>query len=128
MNKNLEILSEDFNVEALKSVENHNHEIVEISERLRWKEDKEIDSLIDSLNLNDIIIELYTNGYDKNSEMYRYIYRSMGYSLFGYWEIFYWEVNNEDSRYYKFDKNELVGIKDKTLLFLNCLKEKQNNI
>jgi hypothetical protein len=24
----------------------------------------------------------------------------MGYSLSGYWEIFYWEVNNEDAEDY----------------------------
>ncbi len=28
------------------------------------------------------------------------MYRDMGVSLFGYWEIFYWEMNNEKSQEY----------------------------
>jgi hypothetical protein len=40
-------------------------------------------------------------GYDKNSEVYRKLYRDIGYSLEGYWEIFYWEVNNPIASEYK---------------------------
>ena len=36
-----------------------------------------------------------------NSEMWRKLYRDLGYSLFGYWEIFYWEANNEKAAEYK---------------------------
>jgi hypothetical protein len=39
-------------------------------------------------------------GLDKNCDEYRKVYRDIGYSLDGYWEIFYWEVNNPISREY----------------------------
>jgi hypothetical protein len=29
------------------------------------------------------------------------MYRDMGYSLFGYWEMFYWEINNNIAHEYK---------------------------
>jgi hypothetical protein len=28
------------------------------------------------------------------------MYRDMGYSLYGYWEIFYWEMNNDYAQDY----------------------------
>jgi hypothetical protein len=40
-------------------------------------------------------------GLTKNSEEVRKLYRDMGYSLSGYWEIFYWDMNNEDAHKYK---------------------------
>jgi len=39
-------------------------------------------------------------GLTKNSEPVRKLYRDMGYSLSGYWEIFYWDVNNEEAEDY----------------------------
>jgi hypothetical protein len=43
----------------------------------------------------------YKMGLTKNSEEVRKLYRDMCYSLSGYWEIFYWDMNNEDARKYK---------------------------
>ncbi len=60
-----------------------------------------VDNLIDVMNLNHIVMLLIYLGYNKNSEIYRKLYRDMGYSLYGYWEIFYWEVNNPDYAEYK---------------------------
>jgi hypothetical protein len=40
-------------------------------------------------------------GLGKNDESVRKLYRDMGYSLSGYWEIFYWEMNNEDADQYR---------------------------
>lgn len=39
-------------------------------------------------------------GLTKNSEEVRALLRSIGYSLYGYWEIVYWEVNNSDVKSY----------------------------
>ena len=88
----------------------HNHEIIEDKQgTLRWKENPDVNTILsferagsttknmDKINLNSLIMLFRCLGYDKNSEVYRKLYRDMGYSLFGYWEVFYWEVNNEDA-------------------------------
>ena len=63
---------------------------------LRWQANPSVRKYIDTHGLNDVIRMLHGLGHNKNSEVYRKLYRDMGYSLYGYWEIFYWEVNNED--------------------------------
>jgi len=82
----------------------HEHEIIRTHNGgLRWKAKPEVDKLIGvgKINLNDLIPLFYYLGYDKNSEVYRQLYRDMGYTLDGYWEIFYWEVNNPQVDEYK---------------------------
>ena len=82
--------------EIFKKESHHDHEVVETENGvLRWKENPAVSFLVDFGNLNDIVAELYKRGHDKNSELYRKLYRDMGYSLSGYWEIFYWDWNNE---------------------------------
>ena len=39
-------------------------------------------------------------GADKNDPRIRELYKHIGYSLYGFWEIFYWGVNNEDAYKY----------------------------
>jgi hypothetical protein len=80
----------------------HDHEIIEDKHgSIRWKENPVVRMLCDIHSLNDTILEMHELGHDKNSELYRQMYRDMGYSLSGYWEIFYWEVNNDDADSYK---------------------------
>jgi len=81
--------------------ETHDHEIVKRDGVIRWKKNEKVDALVDKIGLNDLIMLLHCLGYGKNSEIYRQLYRDMGYSLSGYWEIFYWEVNNPDAEKYK---------------------------
>ena len=57
--------------------------------------------------INDLIPLLDSLGYDKNSEVYRKLYRDMGYSLFGYWEVFYWVANNSEADKYVPNPNGL---------------------
>jgi hypothetical protein len=38
---------------------------------------------------------------DKNDPIIRELYKCIGYSMSGFWEIFYWEVNNEDADAYR---------------------------
>ena len=64
---------------------------------IRWKENENLRSI----DINKVIEIFYELGYDKNSEVYRKFYRDLGYSLSGYWEVFYWEVNNEDQNEYR---------------------------
>jgi hypothetical protein len=93
-------ISDDYK-EVLDKETHHNHEIIEDEQgTLRWKEDEQVSRLVDKLNLNDLWALFYSMGIDKNSEHFRKLYRDMGYSLYGYWEIFYWEVNNEDAEDY----------------------------
>lgn len=81
--------------------EHHNHEIIEDEQGTwRWKENKDVNKILKNMSLNDLCPLLYFLGYGKNSEVYRKLYRDMGYSLSGYWEIFYWEVNNDKADEY----------------------------
>ena len=82
--------------EILDNETHHNHKIVmDEAGTLRWKEKPVVNEMVDAIGLNEIVSLLYSNGFNKNSEIYRKIYRGLGYSLSGYWEIFYWSVNNE---------------------------------
>lgn len=99
--KREDIKEHDF-LEILKKESHHEHEIIEDEHgTLRWKEDPTVRKIIDKGILNDLWYLFHTMGMDKNSEHIRKLYRDMGYSLSGYWEIFYWEVNNPIAKKYK---------------------------
>lgn len=83
-------------VKILKS-EPHDHEIIEDEIGvIRWRQNDTVRFLFDNklLDLTNSVMHLYEMGHDKNSEIFRKLYRDLGYSLYGYWEIFYWEANN----------------------------------
>lgn len=87
---------------VLDTETHHDHVIIcDSNGTYRWKENDTVRKIIDRTNLNDIIVLLHCLGHDKNSETYRKMYRDMGYSLYGYWEIFYWEANNDAADEYK---------------------------
>ena len=68
------------------------HEVVKDKNgNLRWKSQPSIEWAFEMriLDLNELPIKA-----DKSMPEYRKLYRDLGYSLFGYWEVFYWEMNN----------------------------------
>lgn len=83
-------------------IEKHDHEIVVQKNTFRWRQNDSIRFLFDNklLDLTNVVMHLYEMGHDKNSEIFRKLYRDLGYSLYGYWEVFYWEANNEDASKY----------------------------
>lgn len=86
---------EDFS-EILDRESHHNHEIVIDSiGTVRWAKNTTVSKYIEERSLSDVIESLYNLGYNKNSEVYRKLYRDIGYSLNGYWEVFYWDANNK---------------------------------
>ena len=90
--------------EILDKETHHNHTIMEDEDgTLRWKENPAVRAMIcdEKINLNDLWTLLGAMGHNKNSEFLRKLYRDLGYSLFGYWEIFYWEVNNPIAHEYE---------------------------
>ena len=92
----------------MKTEQHHDHEIIEDEQgTIRWKEDPFISRFIDGCNLNDIVRGLQSEGNGKNSELYRELYRKIGYSLSGYWEVFYWDMNNEDADQYQPPQSKL---------------------
>lgn len=96
-----EDITEDLYREILDLETHHYHVIVkDESGPLRWKENKDITHFLEKISLNDLCQMLSILGYGKNSEVYRKLYRDMGYSLYGYWEIFYWEANNPSASKY----------------------------
>jgi hypothetical protein len=96
-----EEITEETYREILDVETHHNHEIIKDDNgTLRWKENPTVSHYLKNISLNDLCPLLMTLGYGKNSEVYRKLYRDMGYSLFGYWEIFFWEANNEDASEY----------------------------
>lgn len=81
----------------------HKHPIViDSCGVIRWKESPFVRGVVSrSINLNDLCVLFLELGYGKNSEVYRKLYRDLGYSLGGYWEVFYWEVNNNECDMYR---------------------------
>jgi len=89
-------------LEILKKESFHGHVIVSDEQgTIRWKENPIVRGLVDKINLNDLWILFHYMDIDKNNDHLRKLYRDMGYSLSGYWEIFYWEANNEDADKYR---------------------------
>lgn len=81
--------------EILERESHHDHELLIDDEgKLWWKENPEFVKLKEKIGLDNLWKLFESLGYDKNSEVIRNMYRHNGYSLFGYWEIFYWEMNN----------------------------------
>jgi hypothetical protein len=94
-------LGEPNYIEIMDKEQHHDHEIIETENGVwRWKEDKDVSHFLENISLNDLCPLLKCLGYNQNSEVYRKLYRSMGYSLSGYWGLFYWEVNNEKANEY----------------------------
>lgn len=95
-------ITEAVYVEIFQAETHHDHELLQDEEGIyRWKENKSVRKLVTEMNLNQIMSLFRELGLDKNSEIIRKMYRDMGYSLFGYWEIFYWTANNEIADQYK---------------------------
>ena len=97
-------LPDDYS-EMMKTESHHDHEIVDVNGVIRWKENPSVNAWLEEISLNDLCPLLCDIGYGKNSEVYRKLYRDMGYSLSGYWEIFYWDWNNEDCEEYQQPSN-----------------------
>jgi hypothetical protein len=109
-------IKEELYQEVLKTEAHHDHEIIrDDAGVLRWKKNPAVDFLVTHGDLNEIVRKLYAEGHDRNSELHRKLYRDMGYSLHGYWEIFYWEWNNEDAADYIPPKNGHYFGKDNRL-------------
>lgn len=84
----------------LRNEPHHKHEIIiDDMGTIRWKENKSVRKYVK--DLNDVIAMFHCLGITKNHEVYRALYRNLGYSLSGYHEIFYWDMNNPDCDDYK---------------------------
>ena len=84
--------------EVLEQEIYHGHRIIRDNHgTMRWEQfpdrEKEIMSIFGASDLND----LFSRGATKNNPLIRELYRCIGYSLSGYWEIFYWEWNNNSA-------------------------------
>lgn len=95
-----EDLPDDYK-EMLDTESHHQHEIVMIDGVFRWKENEDVINILEKISLNHLCPLLCVLGHGKNSEVYRKLYRDMGYSLSGYWDIFYWDVNNPECDEYQ---------------------------
>jgi hypothetical protein len=92
----IEDYAEIFNKES-----HHEHRVIEDEHgTLRWEADPTVTKTLEKINLNDLWLLFMKMGLTKNSEPVRKLYRDMGYSLSGYWEIFYWDLNNEEAEDY----------------------------
>lgn len=88
-------------LEVLAAEPHHKHAIVvNDEEQYFWAENYDVVRAVEKIGLNNLIDLLYKMGLTKNSEVMRKLFRDMGYSLFGYWEIFHWEMNNPDAKEY----------------------------
>jgi len=87
--------------DMMKTETHHDHEIIMSNDVVRWRKNLDVDRVQQNLNLNDLTRLFELLGHGKNSEVYRKLYRDLGVSLHMYWEVFYWEVNNELAHEYK---------------------------
>ena len=94
----------------MKLESHHDHVIEDVGGKPRWRENPEVAELVDRVGLNDIITLFIMLGNDKNSEIWRQLYRDIGYSLDGYYSVFYWSLNNEDAHLYKQPKVKRVKL------------------
>lgn len=61
---------------------------------LRFPENPIINDLLDAPGSGLDMNEIWRRGYDREHLMA--FYRDIGYSLFGFWEVFGWDMNTED--------------------------------
>lgn len=88
--------------EMMKTEQHHNHKIIKDDKgTLRWEQDTFIDRYSEAVGLNLICGAFRSKKINKNNEIYREFYRRLGYSLSGYWEIFYWDFNNDEAHLYQ---------------------------
>lgn len=79
--------------EVLAQETHHTHELVyDEYGTLRWKANSSVKLLFKHGGV--VNFNLFWEQHGKKDEEMKQLYRDMGYSLCGYWEIFYWEVNN----------------------------------
>ena len=77
------------------------HEVEMVDDVLRWKPDPLVRWMVDQMDLNDFWHPRKRPAMhdrppiSKNDPRVREMYRKMGYSISGYWEIFFWDMNNE---------------------------------
>ena len=88
-------MSPDY-AEILRKESHHDHKIIEDEHgTIRWQSQPTVREILDRVNFNDVWVLFHYMSLTKNHEEVRKLYRDMGYSLSGSWEIFYWEMNNE---------------------------------
>lgn len=92
--------ADQFN-EVYKEAEAYKHKIIIKDGKPYWEQNSVTRELVNTIGLNNIILLFAQLGITKNSEIYRKLYRDIGYSIFGYWEIFYWEANNPIAHEYR---------------------------
>ena len=78
--------------EILEKETHHNHVIIEDEHGIiRWEPNLDVMQFYQNISLDDLCPLLHCMGYGKNSEVYRKLYRDIGYSLSRYHEMFYEE-------------------------------------
>jgi hypothetical protein len=88
--------------ELFQTETHHNHEIEQSeSGKYFWKPAPLIQKQVQKIGLNEIVDFLYLMGFGRNSEVMRSLMRNIGYSIHGYWEIFYCETNNPNAPNYQ---------------------------
>ncbi len=93
---NRDDIKEDIYREILDVEIHHKHLIYKDNNgTIRWQENKEVVKWVNKIGMNEVMRLFDALGLNKNSELVRKLYRDIGYSLFGYWEVFYWGANND---------------------------------
>ncbi len=83
-------------------VETHHDHLIEKDEdgTLRWTRNYKVCEIVDKIGMENIFELFERLGANKNSELLRKMFRERGYTLFGYWELFYCETNNDIANEY----------------------------
>jgi hypothetical protein len=87
--------------EILDVERHHDHVVLQDEDGIyMWQQNMNLRQLTDELGLNKVMQLFELLGCNRNSEIVRKLYRDLGYSLGRYWEVFYWEANNDVAKEY----------------------------
>lgn len=94
MNTDLLTQHKQLLAEIYKAEPWHKHEAVITNGKIHWKEAPGFVEMVNAIGMNQIRATLELAGFHKQADVLKNIYRKMGYSIMGYWEVFYDPLNN----------------------------------
>tara|TARA_R110000851_G_scaffold72413_3_gene160441 strand:+ start:913 stop:1452 length:540 start_codon:yes stop_codon:yes gene_type:complete len=110
-------LPEDYH-EMMRTENHHDHKIiVDDTGVIRWEQDEDADRPFEEL-----MAWFCKHKISKNHETYRLTYRNMGFSLSGYYDVFYCTMNNDICHHYKPPHSMYHPKKDEDNLLVNGSK------
>ena len=109
----------------MKTETHHNHVLIEDKDGIiKWKEDPMVTKILEKINLGHLLDLFRVLGLNKNSEVWRHLYRCIGFSIHAYYDVFYHKLNNPDHLDYV-QPTDVISVFDIRKVF-EIIKDKLN--